>query len=57
MTDVAGSRLKSPPQPSFFLRMEIADPPEISLAEAAQALGVSRPASPAFLNSRADLSA
>jgi antitoxin HigA-1 len=57
MTDAAGYRLKSPPHPGGFVRTEIIDPLGITVTQAAEALGVSRPALSAFLNERADLSA
>lgn len=57
MTDAVGYRLKNPPHPGGFVRTEIIDPLEISVTEAAEVLGVSRPALSAFLNERADLSA
>jgi len=56
MTEAAGYRLKAPPHPGGFVRTEIIDPLELSVTEAAEALGVSRAALSAFLNGRADLS-
>jgi addiction module HigA family antidote len=50
-------RLKSPPHPGSFVRTEVIDPLEISVTEAAEALGVSSPALSAFLNERVGLSA
>jgi addiction module HigA family antidote len=57
MTKTADYRLKNPPHPGSFVRSEIIAPLEISVTEAADVLGVSRPALSAFLNERADLSA
>jgi addiction module HigA family antidote len=56
MTNASGYRLKNPPHPGSFVHTEIIAPLEISVTEAAEVLGVSRPALSAFLNERADLS-
>ena len=56
MNDATGYRLKNPPHPGGFVRTEIIGPAAISVTEAADVLGVSRPALSAFLNERADLS-
>lgn len=49
-------RLKNPAHPGGFVRSEIIEPLELSVTDAAKALGVTRPALSAFLNERADLS-
>jgi addiction module HigA family antidote len=48
--------MKRPAHPGGFVRSEIVDPLNLSVTEAAQALGVTRPALSAFLNERAHLS-
>lgn len=45
-----------PPHPGEFVRTEIIEPGDLTVVEAAAALGVSRPALSAFLNGRSDLS-
>lgn len=45
-----------PPHPGEFVRTEIIQPRDLTVVEAAAALGVSRPALSAFLNGRSDLS-
>lgn len=47
---------QDPPHPGEFVRTEILEPGDLSVIEAAQSLGVSRPALSAFLNGRSDLS-
>lgn len=47
---------RSPPHPGEFVRTEIIEPRDLTVVEAAAALGVSRPALSAFLNGRSDLS-
>jgi antitoxin HigA-1 len=54
MTDTL--RLKSPAHPGGFLKTEIIAPLGLSVTDAAQALGVTRPALSALLNERAALS-
>jgi addiction module HigA family antidote len=49
-------RLIQPAHPGQFIRMEIIEPLGLNVTEAAQALGVTRPALSALLNSRAALS-
>ena len=46
----------SPSHPGEFVRTEIIEPRDLTVVEAATALGVSRPALSAFLNGRSDLS-
>ncbi|MYL06486.1 MAG: HigA family addiction module antidote protein, partial [Gemmatimonadales bacterium] len=46
----------SPPHPGEFVKTEIIEPRDLTVVEAAAALGVSRPALSAFLNGRSDLS-
>ncbi len=48
--------MADPPHPGEFVRTEILDPRDLTVVEAAQVLGVSRPALSAFLNGRSDLS-
>lgn len=48
--------MASPAHPGRFIKMEILEPLELSVTEAAKALGVSRPALSALLNGRASLS-
>ncbi len=49
-------RLKNPPHPGGFLRTEILDPLELSVTDAARALGVTRAALSSLLNERSSLS-
>ena len=56
MTETASFRLKTPPHPGSFVRMEIIEPAELSVTAAAAVLGVTRPALSALLNERAALS-
>jgi antitoxin HigA-1 len=56
MTETTHFRLKSPPHPGGFVRTEIIDPLELSVTQAAEVLGVTRPALSAFLNERSSLS-
>ncbi|MCU0832468.1 MAG: HigA family addiction module antitoxin [Rhizobiaceae bacterium] len=56
MTAASHFRLKSPPHPGSFVRTEIIDPLELSVTQAADVLGVTRPALSAFLNQRSSLS-
>ena len=49
-------RIAKPAHPGQFIRMEIIDPLELSVTEAAKALDVTRPALSALLNARAALS-
>ena len=56
MNAASGNRLKNPPHPGGFVRMEIIDPLELSVTEAAAVLGITRTALSAFLNQRSSLS-
>ena len=56
MTAPQGIRLKSPAHPGGFIKSEIIEPLGLSVTDAAQALGVTRPALSALLNQRARLS-
>ncbi len=49
-------RMAQPSHPGQFIRMEIIEPLELSVTDAAGALGVTRPALSALLNARAALS-
>lgn len=50
------SRMAKPSHPGQFIRMEIIEPLEITVTEAAKVLDVTRPALSALLNERASLS-
>lgn len=56
MTDEEELRLKNPPHPGSFVKHEVLQPLGLSVTEAADALGVTRPALSALLNERAQLS-
>ena len=45
-------RMKNPPRPGAFVKTEVIAPLGLTVAAAAAALGVSRPALSAFLNGR-----
>ena len=49
-------RMASPSHPGQFIRMEIIEPLELSVTDAAKILGVTRPALSALLNTRTSLS-
>ncbi len=49
-------RMAHPAHPGQFIRMEVIEPLDLSVTEAAKILGVSRPALSALLNGRAALS-
>jgi len=51
-----GIRMKNPAHPGGFLKSEILEALELSVTDAASALGVTRPALSALLNERAALS-
>jgi len=51
-----GIRMKHPAHPGAFLKSEILEALELSVTDAAKALGVTRPALSALLNGRAALS-
>ena len=50
------NRMAKPSHPGQFIRMEIIEPLELTVTEAAKALEVTRPALSALLNERASLS-
>ena len=56
MTAHAALRLKNPAHPGGFVKHEIVMPLGLSVTDAAQALGVTRPALSTFLNARSSLS-
>ena len=56
MTDEDDLRLKTPVHPGGFVKQEVLKPLGLSVTEAADALGVTRPALSALLNERAHLS-
>lgn len=56
MTDEDGLWLKKPSHPGGFVKHEVLKPLGLSVTEAADALGVTRPALSALLNERAHLS-
>ena len=56
MTAAQGIRMKSPAHPGGFVKSEIIEPLDLSITDAARALGVTRPALSALLNERAHLS-
>ncbi|WP_176074711.1 HigA family addiction module antitoxin [Brucella intermedia] len=56
MTDEDDLRLKTPAHPGGFVKHEVLQPLGLSVTEAADALGVTRPALSALLNERAHLS-
>jgi len=56
MTDGNDFRLKKPAHPGGFVKHEVLQPLGLSVTEAADALGVTRPALSALLNERAHLS-
>ena len=49
-------RMLNPPHPGAFVRTEVIEPHGLTVAAAAQVLGVSRPALSTLLNGRSDLS-
>jgi addiction module HigA family antidote len=51
-----GIRMKNPAHPGGFVKSEIVEALDLSVADAAKALGVTRPALSALLNERAALS-
>lgn len=48
-------RLLKPAHPGSFIKMEVIEPLELTVTDAAQVLGVSRPALSALLNAHASL--
>jgi addiction module HigA family antidote len=49
-------RMARPAHPGKFIKMEVIEPLDLSITQAAKVLGVSRPALSALLNGRASLS-
>lgn len=56
MTAIQGIRMKNPAHPGGFVKSEIVEALDLSVTDAAKALGVTRPALSALLNERAALS-
>lgn len=56
MPNQADVRLKEPAHPGGFVKHEVLKPHGLSVTDAAEALGVTRPALSALLNERAHLS-
>jgi addiction module HigA family antidote len=56
MSATNGIRMKNPAHPGGFVKSEIVEALELSVTDAAKALGVTRPALSALLNQRAALS-
>lgn len=56
MKAIQGIRMKNPAHPGGFVKSEIVEALDLSVTEAARALGVTRPALSALLNERAALS-
>jgi antitoxin HigA-1 len=56
MNAVQGIRMKNPAHPGGFVKSEIVEALDLSVTDAAKALGVTRPALSALINERAALS-
>lgn len=56
MSGSGGVRMKNPAHPGGFVKSEIIESLELSVTDAARALGVTRPALSALLNERVHLS-
>jgi addiction module HigA family antidote len=56
MDAIRGIRMKNPAHPGGFVKSEIIEALDLSVTDAAKALGVTRPALSALLNERAALS-
>src|SRR5258707_15245422 len=56
MNAINGIRMKNPAHPGGFVKSEIVEALDLSVTDAAKALGVTRPALSALLNERAALS-
>ena len=56
MNAIQGIRMKNPAHPGGFVKSEIVEALDLSVTDAAKALGVTRPALSALLNERAALS-
>ena len=57
MTADLGIRMKNPPHVGGFVKHEIVAPLNLTVTDAAKALGITRPALSALLNEHVDLSA
>jgi antitoxin HigA-1 len=57
MASDPGLRMKAPAHPGAFLKAEVIEPYQLTVTDAAAALGVTRPALSALLNGRSALSA
>ena len=56
MAQTQGIRMKNPAHPGGFVKTEIIEPLGLTVTDAAQALGVTRPALSSLLNEHASLS-
>lgn len=56
MSGTSGIRMKTPAHPGGFVKSEIIEALDLTVTEAAQALGVTRPALSALVNERVHLS-
>lgn len=56
MSGTSGIRMKNPAHPGGFVKSEIIEALDLTVTEAAQALGVTRPALSALVNERVHLS-
>ena len=56
MADNTGIRVKNPPHIGGFIKHEIMAPRNLTVTDAAKALGVTRPALSALINEHSDLS-
>ena len=56
MAQTDGIRMKNPAHPGGFVKTEVIEPLELSVTEAARALGITRAALSTFLNEHASLS-
>lgn len=56
MSAAQDTRMKNPAHPGGFVKSEVIEPLELSVTDAAKALGVTRPALSALVNERAALS-
>lgn len=56
MNQTGSYRVKNPPHVGSFVKTEIVEPMELSVTDAAEALGITRAAMSSFLNERSSLS-
>jgi addiction module HigA family antidote len=56
MSDSADMRLQNPPHPGAFVKAEVIEALNLSVTEAAEALGITRAALSTFLHGRSNLS-